>query len=414
MMSTRAKLAVSGGVLFVSLAAAELFLQLAYPASETVRYIPDPDVGYRLARSQQVFVTNDAREFQSVFITNAAGNPGVDRPLQKPAGTYRIAVLGDSFVEAAQVPFQQSFTTILESRLREAITADPHVKNVEVLNFGTAGYGTAQEWVLYRSEVRGYQPDLVLVAFLPANDVRNNSFQLEVIRAGRDEVAPFYRLRGDRLELQNETFYDLAAAKYAQGSREGPDLSSRIRLLGLALNAYRQVRRWTEGSSAKASNPELEVARELFEASVQETSPEWQEAWNVTRALFEQFKKDVESDHAAFYVVVLPGPCAVEEACKQALLREAQGRQFDWLLPQRMANHILAEAGVPSVNLTEPLRQEAGQVAAPLNYPRDGHLTPEGHKAVARHLIPIVLDYVTRRSGEPVASSSKRSREITQ
>lgn len=35
-----------------------------------------------------------------------------------------------------------------------------------MLNFGVCGYGTAAELELYDSRVRGYQPDLVLLAYV--------------------------------------------------------------------------------------------------------------------------------------------------------------------------------------------------------------------------------------------------------
>src|SRR6266516_4100591 len=61
----------------------------------------------------------------------------------KPANTNRIAVLGDSFVEAMHVPMEQTFWWLLQQRVQEC-NAFPG-KQVEVINFGVSGYGTAQE-----------------------------------------------------------------------------------------------------------------------------------------------------------------------------------------------------------------------------------------------------------------------------
>src|SRR4029078_3437886 len=68
-----------------------------------------------------------------------------DRPhsKQKPAGTMRIAILGDSYAEALQVPQESKFWSVLERELN-ACKAFGDV-GIEVINFGVSGYGTAQE-----------------------------------------------------------------------------------------------------------------------------------------------------------------------------------------------------------------------------------------------------------------------------
>lgn len=87
-----------------------------------------------------------------------------ERPvlLAKPAGVRRIAVLGD---EAA--------------RGLPAFLASCHPRRTEVLDFAVEGYGTAQQYVQLQTVVLRYQPDLVVLKYNPADDVRNNSFVLE-------------------------------------------------------------------------------------------------------------------------------------------------------------------------------------------------------------------------------------------
>lgn len=64
----------------------------------------------------------------------------------------RIAVLGDSFVEALQVPEEQGLVHQLHDRLRG-----------EVLNFGCSGFSTTLELVLLRELVLKFQPDAVIL-----------------------------------------------------------------------------------------------------------------------------------------------------------------------------------------------------------------------------------------------------------
>ena len=71
---------------------------------------------------------------------------------------YVSPVLGDSIVEALQVPIEQRFTTVLQKDLEKNTG-----KHIEVMNFGTGGFSTGQEYLQYIQNVRQYKPDLVLL-----------------------------------------------------------------------------------------------------------------------------------------------------------------------------------------------------------------------------------------------------------
>ena len=69
---------------------------------------------------------------------------------------------------------------------------------IEVMNFGVDGYGTAQEFFTLLEDVWQFSPDIVVLAFFPGNDVRNNS----VILKG-DKCRPFFvphRSEADRMD----------------------------------------------------------------------------------------------------------------------------------------------------------------------------------------------------------------------
>ena len=81
-------------------------------------------------------------------------------PLAKPAGTYRIVLLGDSMVEGLQVPLEQTFGQKLEKQLSAKLN-----RPVQVINFGTSGYSTVQESLLMKRKVFKYAPDMVLLGY---------------------------------------------------------------------------------------------------------------------------------------------------------------------------------------------------------------------------------------------------------
>jgi hypothetical protein len=76
------------------------------------------------------------------------------------ASDYRIALLGDSFAFGLGVRIEDTVATLLEPALSDASGCA-----VEVLNFSVPAYRTADEVVLLRSTVMGYEPDMVVVWF---------------------------------------------------------------------------------------------------------------------------------------------------------------------------------------------------------------------------------------------------------
>src|SRR6185295_39399 len=106
--------------------------------------------------------------------------------------TVRIAVLGDSFTEAMHVPLEQTFWFLLQQKLQQC-NAFPG-KQVEVINFGVSGYGTAQELLTLRQKVWSYSPDIVILAFTTYNDVYDNSRALS-----RTEEVPYFSYRNGAL-----------------------------------------------------------------------------------------------------------------------------------------------------------------------------------------------------------------------
>ena len=104
--------------------------------------------------------------------------------------------MGDSFIEAAQVPVEERVTEQMAELLsRDKIFGD---KKVRVMNFGMAGFGTGQEYLLLRERVAKYQPDLVVLAFLSGNDFTDNC---RALRPQRQR--PFFDVRDGQLVLDD-------------------------------------------------------------------------------------------------------------------------------------------------------------------------------------------------------------------
>jgi hypothetical protein len=114
----------------MALVMAEVGLRL-YGFSAVVFEQPDPITGTRLRPLTRGWQTVEGEAFVEI---NSHGYRDRERTVAKPANTVRIAVLGDSFVEARQVAFEDTFGAVLERLLN----GDRRFagRTVEVLNFG--------------------------------------------------------------------------------------------------------------------------------------------------------------------------------------------------------------------------------------------------------------------------------------
>ncbi len=112
---------------------------------------------------------------------NAAGWRDAEHTIVKPPGTYRILGLGDSYLMGQGVHAEDVFFTQLAQRLN-----DDHLPvHIETLNTGVSGKNTADEARVLEYRGLAYDPDLVVVNFVP-NDVESD------LSAGKPLVE-FYR-----------------------------------------------------------------------------------------------------------------------------------------------------------------------------------------------------------------------------
>jgi len=89
--------------------------------------------------------------------------PGDDPPVD---GAMRILFLGDSYLAGSGVTDRDDrFPTVLAKRVGDGI--DTRI-------IASGGWGTDQELLAFMEKGRSWRPDLVVLAFTPHNDLRNN------------------------------------------------------------------------------------------------------------------------------------------------------------------------------------------------------------------------------------------------
>jgi len=93
------------------------------------------------------------------FTVNSRGLRDREYSLEKPAGTWRIAMVGPSDVMGYGVADDESFEAVLERRLAR----DGLSRRYEVLNFGVEGFSLLQSVLMAEQRALAYAPDVIMI-----------------------------------------------------------------------------------------------------------------------------------------------------------------------------------------------------------------------------------------------------------
>ncbi len=351
-------------------------------------YIFEDQTGWMLRPN----VAGWSRKEGAAYINiNSAGLRDREHARQKPTQTYRIAIVGDSFAEALQVPLEQTFWHLLEHKL--AACPARAGKQIEVLNFGVSSYGTAQELLALRTRVWDYAPDMIVLVFTPANDLRNNARALE-----QDELRPYFIYHGDQLvadmSFRNSPVFRQKRTRFNNALYEAINHSRLLQLLN-SIKETIQMRRTPAQPSAHGDAAERGVEDQAFMPPVEQN---WQEAWRVTEGMLTQMNREVRARGAQFLVVsgtygtqIHPDPA----------VRAAYARKLgvpDLFYPGQRLTALGTHEGFPVLDLAPPFQVYAEQNHTPLHgfthQLNLGHWNQAGHQLaselIARRLCELL------------------------
>jgi hypothetical protein len=347
---TRAALAAVLGALIVLEAALRL---VGYSAPQW--YELDPQLGWRLHPHRHGWYI--AGGMKSPVHITPTGLRDRERTLDKPDGVYRIAVMGDEYSEAMAVPVEQTWWWQLPRELQRC-GFQPD-KLVEVLNFGVAGYGTAQEYVLLETKAMRYQPDLVLLQFAPS-DVMDNSPELAT-----EKHRPFFVLDGHGVPRIDDSF--ALAPSFDRRMQTRYRLAEEIADHSRSYQLARQLAEVAFIGEAYA-DADTAVLHEPRDAA-------WENAWRVTEAVIAKMNAYSRRNGAELTVVSIAHP-------RQA----GQGMSY----PDQRLGAFATKTSIPLIALSEAMK--------PGMYLPSGRWSVEAHR-VAAQSVAQRLCTATRRPG---------------
>ncbi|HVF42010.1 MAG TPA: SGNH/GDSL hydrolase family protein [Pyrinomonadaceae bacterium] len=372
-----AKILVVLGAVAFGLLAAEVGLRLI-GFRYLILYREDADVGYSLRPGAEGWWRQEGEAYIRI---NSDGLRDREHAKEKPPGTLRVAVLGDSYAEALQVPAERAFWSVAERRLQDC--AGRGGRKVEFINFGVSGFSTARELILLRTQVRQYSPDVVVLLFTTGNDVRDNSKALA--RKYEGLPLPYFVYRDGALvpddsliRQRNETLKFRFRQSFAGGALDW--LRNHLRVVGL-LDAAR-VAFQAVGFKPKERRAGFEPGLDA-QVYAEPKDPAWAEAWRVTEGLLTLARDEAKSQGASLLVVTGSNGIQVhpDAAVRERFAREVGAEELFY--PEARIRGFGEREGVDVLNLAPRLREYAERERVFLHgTDGSGHWNALGHRLV--------------------------------
>jgi hypothetical protein len=254
--------------------------------------------------------------------------PGRELPAPATPPGCRVALMGDSFTEGGQVPYEASFAGLLEAAGLGAC---------EVRNYGVRSYSPAIYLVQWQHVVRAWQPTHVFV-LLFGNDVREDVTYLQTAVTGSD---------GFPTAIQGPSNgWLVSQLRRSYVARFGRMVYTQITW---AWDHYGEEQ-WTTWG-------------------VIEENPEW---GGPTPGLILEFSRRVRADGANLVVMAVPSRYRLMGDGKIAVSGDFHRTVQQWTTSQ----------GLPFLDLYSPF-ERASKTGIPLFFRQDIHFSPEGHTLTA-------------------------------
>lgn len=371
----------------IAIALGECAVRISGKHFEASLHTPDPVLGWDFRAGARGWSVLEGTEYITV---NSDGNRDREHTLEKPAGTIRIAVLGDSFAAAYCVSAEASFWGVMESELNRCPALGG--RKVEVLNFGVGGYGQAQQLLMLRKKVWKYDPDIVMVAFYTGNDVLDNAREVAPFKA---HEPPYFVLRDGQLVLDDSFKRQIPGPTTLAVRNAFADAMNRMELFLLlkmaAAAPTRAQHKHRDSRPRDLGYPDRLVFMPPKDAAMAA-------AWDVTEALVRQIHAEVKEKGREMRMISIstaqqthPDPAEREDFMKELGIDDL------FYVEERLAK-LAEKEGYPYLSLAQPLaeytlKNKAYVHGFPNSIPWGGHWNHLGNRLAGER---IAADYCRR------------------
>jgi hypothetical protein len=284
------------------------------------------------------------------------------------AGEVRVLLLGDSFMAAIQVEYEDSFAALMEGGLDHSTD-----RRVSVRNMGMGGWDPPQYLIQARRVLAEEPVDLVVVAVYLGNDVVLEPMEI------RDRFQPV-RIHPLRFPRSFE------AAEWIEAvARPVDDRLKRSSHLYILVKNRLDVLRMRLGLTA-AWFPDVHL-RDMAD------SPRW----GYTVDLLEQIRDAAAERGTPTVFILIPSHFQVDRATleKHVEAFEVDPEQVAIDQPNEILTTLMEERGLMVVDPLPGMRRRFEASGAPQFGSVDSHLNVEGHRALWEIVAPHLSDALT-------------------
>lgn len=368
-------------VFTITLCLLEITSRVFYDKPWVQGYTFDEITGTSLRPGTNGWWTREGRGFVEI---NSRGMRDNREYKHSPKDTvYRIAIVGDSYVEALQVNINETFWRRMEVILNSQCN-NLKYKEFEVLPFGVSGHGPAQHLLNIKHKISRVNPDLVLVLFTPGNDFRNSveSLQNDPKRPYLVETSEYKKLYSWDLSFREESFKLSTLGSILQFTGQSRILSliqEVILRIRVALQSAPTVNNWNNIS---------DFGDNYMYLPSEKLPQEWKKSRRVVEQIVSRMANLDESNYRIIGVIgtsgmqVHPSIDARNEFTKVLGVNNLEE-------PSNFFRQILQDGGIESIDLLPALSKVSidNQIGMHGDAPEwGGHWNSNGHFEVAKIL----------------------------
>jgi hypothetical protein len=319
---------------------------------------PDPELGWRPVSEANSAGMRDDREYT----------------LTPDESVLRISAFGDSITYSSDVSLENSWVKKLASL----------DKSLEVFNYGSGAYGLDQAYLRYKRNKHPYKADIVLIGYMSENIARHvNVFRPFYSPAYGQDIftKPRYLLSNARLELlpnpissfedqveflQNHRQIIPRLGKYDYhyqvGYNSGPlDFSPTVRLLKIFSGLL-----------------DLRLLRPIYDLDGNYSSRS--EAFALTKAIFDDFYREVLEDESLPIIVVFP------DLNDQSRSRSGGVSRYQPLL------NYFDEKGYAYIDIMSAIKPYEERLSIEDLTVDWGHFSPRGNVIISRYMFDYLVE----------------------
>lgn len=308
-------------------------------------------------------ITRHLPQYGTTVSFNAIGMRDREHRIDKAPGAERVLLLGDSFMEALQVPWEDAFPALLERKLTSRLG-----REVEVISAAVSGWGTDDELRYLEMYGLAWKPDVVVVAMTLHNDISDNLRQ------------EWHTITDGELVAQPREPFSYWRFKIVEAKGF---LATRFQL-------YQLWRRVRHGGDIRQARHDLDShIVQLFRVPEPGAITK---GYELTEGMLGRVRQVAAANGAVVVLMLLPLRVQITDSVFSQFRASANAAAGDMPegKPQRTMSEIATGLGIPVVDLLPSFEEWSTSGGAPLFLQWDGHWSAQGHQLAADTFVEAV------------------------